>query len=177
MLVKIGLVVLVALIFFLGYIALRDPEYIITRQIAIHAPPARIFPFLNNSKLSERWGPWAEVDPTTKMNYSGPEAGVGSKTYWAGGKKLGSGSATIVNSIPDKEVDIQLAYTSPMNMTQDSAYIIQSSGKDSVVTWRVKGRNTFPGRVMCAFVDMDKQVGGFFEKGLSNLKTLVEQNN
>jgi hypothetical protein len=30
------------------------------------------------------------------------------------------------------------------------------------------------GRLMCVFMDMDKKVGAMFEKGLSNLKTLVE---
>ena len=45
------------------------------------------------------------------------------------------------------------------------------------MTWRVQGKNTFMERFMCIFVNMDKMVGGMFEKGLLNLKTLVEKSN
>ena len=60
---------------------------------------------------------------------------------------------------------IKLEYVKPMNMTQDSLYLVKSSGKQSQVTWRVTGKNTFMGRLMCLFVNMDKMVGGMFEKG------------
>ena len=31
------------------------------------------------------------------------------------------------------------------------------------------GKNNFMGKVMCVFMDMDKMVGGDFEKGLASL--------
>jgi hypothetical protein len=108
------------------------------------------------------------------MVYSGPDSGVGSKASWDGGKQLGTGSATIVESVPNQRVGIKLEYVKPMSMSQDSLYLVESSGNQAKVTWRVTGKNSFMGRLMCTFMDMDKVVGGMFEKGLSNLKRLVE---
>ncbi len=42
------------------------------------------------------------------------------------------------------------------------------------MTWKVDGQNNFVGRLMCIFMNMDKMVGGMFEKGLAKLKTTVE---
>jgi hypothetical protein len=115
-----------------------------------------------------------EVDPGTRMTYSGPEAGVGSKASWIGGEKLGTGSATIVESTPNQRVGTRLEYTAPRPMAQDSEYLLRSEGGQTIVTWRVSGTNTFMGRAFCVFFNMDRMVGGMFEKGLANLKRLVE---
>ncbi len=175
MLKKIGIGVLGAIALFLGYVAFQSADYEIHREVSIQASVETIFPYLNSSKLGEKWGPWLEVDPQSRMSYSGPDAGVGSRADWTGGKQLGTGSATIVESIPNQRVKMKLEYTEPMKMEQDSEYSIQSSGNQSIVRWSVRGKNTFMGRLMCVFVDMDKLVGQMFEKGLSNLKNLVEK--
>lgn len=159
----------------LGFVAVQSPDYEIKREITINATADKIFPYLNSSKLAEKWGPWLEVDPDSKMTYSGPDDGVGSKANWDGGKQLGTGSATIVESIPNQKVGIKLEYVAPMNMTQDSEYLISQNGNQSVVVWKVQGKNNFMGRLMCVFMNMDKMVGGMFEKGLNNLKNLVEK--
>lgn len=174
MMKKIGLGLLAVVVIFLGYVALQPPVYKISRDILINAPVEKIFPYLNNSKLAEKWGPWIEIDPIAKMSYSGPDSGVGSRASWTGGKQLGTGSATIIESQLNERVSIQLEYTEPMKMSQLAQYLVQPYGKQIKITWRVSGRNNFMGRLMCVFMNMDKRVGGMFEKGLSNLKKLVE---
>jgi hypothetical protein len=175
MITRIGFGIAGILVAFLGYVAVQPEDYEIKREIAINAAADKVFPYLNSSKLAEKWGPWLEVDPEAKMTYTGPDDGVGSKASWDGGKQLGTGSATIVESIPNQKVGIKLEYVKPMNMTQDSQYLISENGGQTVVTWKVQGKNTFMGRLMCVFMNMDKMVGGMFEKGLSNLKNLVEK--
>ncbi len=163
------------LLAFFAYVAMQPSKYVISRSIEITASAETIFPYLNHPKLAEQWAPWLEVDPSAKMVHSGPESGVGSKTSWKEGKELGTGSATIVESTPNERVAIQLAYVEPMPMEQYSEYLIEPTKGPTKVTWKVTGQNNFIGRVMCVFMDMDKVVGGMFEKGLSNLKTLVEK--
>lgn len=175
MIKKILLGVMAILVLIVGIAAMQSPDYKGSRELSIDAPAEKIFPFLNSSKLAEQWGPWLEVDPQAKMSYSGPDTGVGSRASWESPGQLGTGSATIVGSVPNKQVDIKLEYSKPMNMTQDSVYLIESTGGQSLVRWTVTGQNSLMGRVMCLFVNMDKMVGGMFEKGLSNLKTLVEK--
>ncbi|MEK7358296.1 MAG: SRPBCC family protein [Bdellovibrionota bacterium] len=154
--------------------ALQPADYVVTRSTTIKAPAEKIFPYLNNQKLAERWGPWKETDPQATMSYSGPDEGVGAVASWDSPGQLGTGSATITETEPNQRVRIALAYTRPMNMTQTSDYIVEPNGDETKVTWRVEGKNSLPGRVMCLFMNMDKMVGTMFEKGLSNLKSLVE---
>jgi uncharacterized protein YndB with AHSA1/START domain len=176
MLKKIGLGVLAVVVLFLGYVAAQPADYTVSREITINAPAEKIFPYLNSSKLADQWGPWKEVDPQAQMVFSGPDEGVGAKTSWDSSGQLGTGSATIVNAVPNQRVDIKLEYSKPMSMTQDSVYSIKpAEGGQHVVAWTVQGKNSFMGRVMCVFMDMDKMVGGMFEKGLSNLKNQVEK--
>lgn len=175
MLKKIGLALLSIVLAILIIAAFRSPDYTIAREIVIAAPAEKIFPHLNNQKLAESWGPWLDVDPQAKMSYSGPDEGVGSRASWDSSSQLGTGSATIVESVPNDRVLIKLEYTKPMSMTQDSTYAIKASGDQSVVTWSVTGKQAYLGRVMCLFMDMDKMVGGMFEKGLTKLKATVEK--
>lgn len=46
-------------------------------------------------------------------------------------------------------------------------------GLVTVVTWSMSGKNNFIARAFCLFVNMDKMVGGEFEKGLENLKSVT----
>lgn len=180
MLKKISLALAAVVAVILAIAALQNPKYVISREIKINAPAEKVFPYLNNAKLGERWGPWTEVDPAAKMVHSGPEEGVGARTSWDSTGQLGTGSATIVESVPLKLVGIKLEYTKPMEMHQYSEYIVQQNaqgGAETTVTWKVTGENNYTGRVMCLFMNMDKMVGGMFEKGLLNLKTLVEKSN
>jgi hypothetical protein len=162
---------------FLVYVGFQSPDYVISREIAIQAPAEKIFPYLNNSKLFESWGPFKADDPTAQMNYSGPDEGVGSKTSWDSQGRLGTASATIVESVPLQKVGVRIEYLKPMQMIQDSEYLLRANGAESIVTWKVSGKNGFAGRLYCVFVNLDQKLGGMFEKGLSNLKTIVEKNN
>ncbi len=175
MLKKVGLVLIALVAVLLVYVGLQSPDYVISREITIQAKPEKIFPFLNNSKLAEQWEPWKEVDPGAVMVYSGPEQGVHARTDWDSHGQLGTGSATIVESDLNTRVALRLEYVKPMNMVQNSEYLVHAAGEQSVVIWRVTGQNNFIGRLMCVFINMDKMVGGMFEKGLANLKTIVEK--
>lgn len=174
MLKKIALAVLVLIVLFCGYVATRPADYLISREITIHAPAEKIFPYLNNMKMSELWSPWVELDPQATMTYTGPADGVGSKMAWESGEKLGTGSATITESVQNQRVGFKLEYTKPMTMSQEGAYELKSNGDQTTMVWSVWGKNNFLGRMMSLFVNMDKMVGGTFEKGLSKLKSVVE---
>ncbi len=175
MIKKIFLVIVAMISLLLIYAGLKSPDYTVMRQITVNAPAEKVFPYLNNMKLADQWGPWKEIDPTVSMVLSGPEEGIGAKTSWAGARQMGTGSATIVESTAGSKVKILLEYTEPMAMVQNSEYLLEGTGDQSTVTWQVTGQNNFIGRVMGVFINVDQMVGGMFEKGLSNLKTLLEK--
>jgi uncharacterized protein YndB with AHSA1/START domain len=177
MFLKISLAVAVAVAAFLIYVAAKDPNYQVSREILIQAPAEKIFPYVNNSKKMNDWNPWMELDPKAKVSFSGPDEGVGTKTSWADGEKLGTGSATVVEAETNKRVRTQLEYRKPFEMTQFAEISIHPEAGGSRVTWSVGGNNSFIGRLMCTLsrMSMDDMVGKTFEKGLQKLKNRVEQ--
>ena len=156
--------------------ALKPADYTIKRSINVDAKPETIFHFLVNSKKMDSWMPWKETDPEVQMTYSGPEEGVGSISSWESPRQMGAGQAEVVELIPNQSVKTKITYTKPMSMTQDSEFILAATGETTQMTWAVSGNQPFIARLISAliFMDMDKYVGGMFEKGLGNLKAIVE---
>ncbi len=171
---KALIVLVIGIAVFMGYIAFQDPNYKLSREISIDAPAEKIFPYLNNAKLFEAWSPWSKLDPKAKMTYSGSAEGVGSVTSWVDGEKLGTGSATIIESVPSKSVTTKLVFVKPFTMEQTAVISIEPKEGKSVVTWSVTGQNTFLCRVVCFFMSQEKMIGPIFDQGLSNLKNLTE---
>ncbi len=159
---------------FLIYVAMQPAEFSVTREVAIKAPAEAIFPYINNSRKMNSWNPWSKVDPQAQMEFSGPEEGVFAKTSWDSKGQMGTGSATVMESVENGSVRTKLEYTKPFAMTQDAIISLIPSGDSTIVRWSVGGKNSFIGRVFCTFMNMDKQVGGTFEQGLATLKSMVE---
>lgn len=170
--VLIGLVLVIALLF--GYASTLPSEMKISRELLIRAKPEAIYPYINHSRKMNEWMPWSESDPEAKMLYSGPELGIGSTTSWDSKGNMGTGQAVIVESIPNRSVKTQLTYTKPMKMEQLAEVSLTPAEGGTVVRWSVNGHSPLISRIFCIFMDVDKTVGGEFEKGLANLKRIVE---
>ena len=172
-LVGLGLVLAVFVI-----IAARKPEeYLIKRDVTINAKPESIFRYLVSMKNADSWMPWKEHDPQVNNTYSGPEEGVGAISSWESPGQMGTGKAEVVSVIPNQSVKTKITYTKPMEMSQDSEFILTPMGEGTQMTWTVSGKQPFIARLICTltFMNMDKYVGGMFEKGLNKLKTLAEK--
>jgi uncharacterized protein YndB with AHSA1/START domain len=174
MLMKIIGGIVVVLGIFLGYVAIQPSEMHVSRELLIKASPEAIFPYINNAKKADEWMPWKDSDPNVVMSYSGPEEGVGSTSSWESTGRMGVGKAVIVESMPNQLVKTQLSYTRPAEMSQLAEISLTPASEGTMIKWSVSGKNNFVGRIFCAFMNMDKVVGGQFEQGLNKLKSLVE---
>lgn len=156
--------------------ALKPADYLIKRDILINAKPEAIFPYLSSAKNADSWMPWADHDPQVKNSYSGPDDGVGSTASWESPGQMGTGKAEVVAIVPLQSVKTKITYSKPMEMNQDSEFILTPEGENTRMTWQVGGNQPFIARFMCTimFMNMDKYVGGMFEEGLNKLKTKVE---
>ena len=168
----IGLVVVLAVVFLAGGFLL--PQTVtITRSIDIAKPPNAVFPHVNSLKATQAWSPWLEIDPDVKVTFDGPDEGVGAKMSWSSeDPQVGQGVQEIIASIAEKRVETALDF-GDMG-TAKAEFLLD--GKDGVtnVTWGLEadmGSNPV-GRWMGLM--MDSWVGADYEKGLKNLKALVE---
>lgn len=166
-------------IVFVAALALAAIAYLLPREIevsrtaTIAAPPDAIFPHVNSMQATEAWSPWLGRDPETKLVYSGPEEGVGNKMEWSSEHpQVGSGSQTIVESVPDERVVTALDF-GPMGKA-DAFFDLEPAAGGTDVTWAFRtdlGMNPVS-RWMGLM--MDGWVGGDFETGLARLKALAE---
>jgi hypothetical protein len=165
---------LAAVVVLLVVIALRPDTFRIERSATIDAPPSAVFAQVNDFHRWEAWNPWQKVDPAAKNTYSGAAAGPGASFAWQGNKDVGEGRMTIVESHPDDLVKIKLEFLKPFAATNTADFTFVPAGNKTTVTWAMFGDSPFISKAMGLFMDMDKMVGDQFEKGLADLKSIVE---
>jgi len=170
--ILLGLVALLAVILIVG--AFQSNTYRVERSITIAAPAAAVFSQINDVHQMQAWSPWAKLDPNAKMTFDGPASGVGAGFAWAGNSAVGEGRETIIASTPTELVRMKLEFFKPMAGVATTEFHLQSAGAGTSVTWSMSGDKNYVSKVMCLFMSMDKMIGGDFERGLANMKALVE---
>lgn len=169
------LVILLALLIIVVRMVRQPGEFRVERSTLIAAPPAQLFPYLNNLQLGQEWSPWYESDPQADYVFEGPAQGEGSALHWEG-KKTGKGSMTITHVEDNTLVRSRLNFYKPIKAVNTAEYQLATEGDNTRVTWVMTGNNNLLGRFMGVFINCDNMIGPMFEKGLGNLKKLIEQN-
>lgn len=70
---------------------------------------------------------------------------------------------------------MKLDFIRPMEGHNIAALTLDPKGSATDVIWSISGPMPFVSKIMCVFINMDKMIGGEFEKGLADLKTLAEK--
>ena len=174
MLVKILIGVAVVILALAAYVATRPDEFSVSRTASFAAPAPLVFAQVNELKRWEAWSPWQKKDPQAKNSYAGPASGAGASMSWAGNKEVGEGRMTIAESRPNELVRFKLEFFKPFAATNSAEFAFKEDGGRTAVTWTMRGQNNFIGKAMCLVFDMDKMVGGDFEKGLAGIRQIVE---
>lgn len=174
MLKKILIGLAAIIVVFLVVVALQPTDFRITRSVAIAAPAETVFAQINDFHKWEGWSPWEKMDLTMKKTFEGPSEGVGAVYGWIGNDKVGEGRMTITESRPSELIAIKLEFMKPFAATNVTEFTLMSAGNQTEVKWSMVGKNNFMAKAFCLFMDMDKMVGGDFEKGLAALKSVAE---
>src|SRR6266487_2144646 len=115
-----------------------------------------------------------EARPQREDRLRGPSAGEGAVFAWAGNREIGEGRMTLTQSRPAELIRIKLDVVQPMAGTSTAEFTFKPEGNRTAVTWAMFGQNNFVARAICLFMNQDKMLGGYFEKGLENLKAVAE---
>jgi uncharacterized protein YndB with AHSA1/START domain len=174
MLKKILIALAAIVIVLVAVVAMQPSEFRVTRTATISAPVADVFAQVNDFHHWQAWSPWAKLDPAAKATFEGPRAGPGAIFSWAGNDKVGEGRMTLTESQPSELIRIKLDFVKPMEGTSTTEFTFKPAGDQTAVTWTMTGHRNFVAKAVCLFMDIDKMVGSDFEKGLANLKSVVE---
>ncbi len=162
-------------IYAVGVLVLPD-EKRVSRSIDVAASEAAVFNVVNDMRSFNRWSPWAELDPATRYDFQGPRQGVGAAMSWEStNPQVGSGSQIIVASEPNERVRLRLQFG--VNQTAMAELQMAPSPTGGTrVTWLLD--MDFDGNVMQRYLGafvLDGAIGRDYERGLGNLKRLLEQ--
>ena len=169
-LIALGAIVAV----FAGVVATQPSEFRVVRTATISAPAADVFAQVNDFHNWEAWSPWAKRDPAAKVTLEGASAGTGAIFTWAGNGEVGEGRMTLTESQPNDLIRINLEFVKPFAGTSTVEFTFKPEGNQTVVRWSMVGRNDFMGKALCLFMNMDKMIGGDYERGLAQMKSVVE---
>jgi uncharacterized protein YndB with AHSA1/START domain len=174
MLTKIFIAIAAIVVVLAVIIALQPSSFQVARSTRISAPPTAVFAQVNDFHKWEAWNPWGKIDPAMKQSYEGAPAGTGAVYIWAGNNEVGQGRMTIIESRPSDLIRIRVEFFKPFAATSLSEFTFKPEGDQTAVTWTMTGNNNLIAKAVHLFIDMDKMVGGQFDKGLAQMKTAAE---
>ena len=173
MLAKTLIVIAALIAVFVIVVALQPSTFHVARTATISAPASTVFAQVNDFHKWHAWSPY-EKDPAMKKTFEGPPAGTGASYAWSGNNDVGEGRSTITDSRPNERITIKLEFVRPFAATNTAEFTFKPKGDQTEVTWSLSGNKNFMSKAVCMFMNMDNMVGGDFEKGLANLKTVAE---
>lgn len=178
MIKKILLYGIVAVVFIIAIfcvvVAIQPAHYTVERSATINAPAPAVFAQVNDFHKWEAWSPWEKLDPNMKKTFSGAPTGNGAVYSWAGNDQVGEGRMTITESRPSDLIKIKLEFIKPWAATNATDFTFTSQGNQTNVKWTMVGEKNFVAKAIMMFMDMDKMIGGDFEKGLAQMKSVAE---
>jgi hypothetical protein len=174
MLKKILIGIAAVIVLFVIIVALQPAQYRVTRSATMPAAPAVVFEHVNDLHKWDAWSPWAKLDPAMKTTFEGPQSGTGASYAWVGNKEVGEGKMSITESKANELVRLKLEFIKPFASTARTEFTFKPEGEQTSVTWSMTGDKNFMSKAICLFMNMDKMVGGDFEKGLAGLKSAVQ---
>ena len=166
-----GVAIVFVVLLVVAYLLLRHA--LVTRTIAVAAPPAAVFPLVGDLRRFNEWSPWADRDPATVYTFTGPTDGVGQTLNWSSKvPEVGAGSMKIDRLEPDKAVDVEIVFAGEGDAAATIA--LEPSTAGTTVTWTFDADLGLDPVGRYFGLMMDGQVGPDLEKGLARLKSVAE---
>jgi effector-binding domain-containing protein len=144
----------------------------VERSLQINASAKSIFDELNTLNNWGKWSPWLKKDTNVQIKFSGPENGTGSKIEWASkDKTVGNGSVSIIGSLPNDSISFIMDYGKRGKSTGCFKFIKEKQG--TKVVWSIE--SNLGSNPVSRWIGLlsDKMIGPDLEKGLLNIKTLI----
>jgi hypothetical protein len=167
MLKKILIALLAIIAIFLIIVALQPSEFHVERT-------ATVFDQVSDFHKWDAWSPWAKLDPNAKITFEGPPSGTGTIMTWAGNNQVGEGKMTLTESRPNELVKINVDIVKPMEGSSTTEFAFEPEGDQTAVSWSMSGHHNFLGKAMCLVMNGKKMMSDIMDKGLANMKTVVE---
>ncbi|MEE2787943.1 MAG: SRPBCC family protein [Myxococcota bacterium] len=146
-------------------------QFHVERTLVIDAPPATVFPYVNDLENWQRWDPWSQDDPRMVRTFTGGP-GQGQTQSWMS-QASGTGTLEILESTPLRSAKLKLT-TRASSYPRFLSFKLVDLGEKTQLTWAIDGENSMKPIGNYFGLGMNRYLGPMYEQGLSNLKSLVE---
>jgi uncharacterized membrane protein len=165
----IGSSILLGIVVLIGTIL--PSSFLVTEQITIDAPAAKVHAIVNDLKTWNSWGSWYESNPSMKQSYGELTSGVGASQSWT--DKSGSGKLLFTKVEPEI-IEFDLFFDEFPKSTAKFEFEAQESS--TTVTWTMEG--DMPMAILGGYMVLilEPAIKEDFKKGLGKLKKLAESN-
>jgi hypothetical protein len=171
-----NLLFLVLGIIALGLIAALfiSKDYVVEKEVSINKPQSLVFDYIKNLKNQDEYSVWMKLDPNVKNEFTGVDGSVGFKNAWEGNDAVGKGEQQITKVVDGSGIETSLHFIKPIDSFANATLLSTAVDSTStVVKWKMSGSNPYPMNLMVPF--MDAVIGGDLDKGLTNLKAVLEK--
>ncbi|HAP02071.1 MAG TPA: polyketide cyclase [Bacteroidetes bacterium] len=157
--------------------AVVKSDYAVTREVTISKPKQQVFDYIKFIGNQDNYSVWNNKDPKMKKEKRGTDGTVGFVASWDSEMKdVGKGEQEIKAIKDGERIDMELRFMKPFTAT-DNAFMT-TEALDSTTTkvqWGFNGKMPYPMNLMLLFMNMDKMLGDDLQKGLDNLKVVMEK--
>ncbi|REJ85263.1 MAG: hypothetical protein DWQ44_01000 [Bacteroidetes bacterium] len=172
--IKRILLVLAIILLVITAIGLLLPSKVeVERSIVINQPREAVFNYVNNLNNWNTWSPWHALDTNASYVIEGSASGTGAKLNWnSTHENVGKGSMTFTEVKEPESIALELNFME--NGTAYAMYKLDEEAEATKFTWSFNFETGFNPllRIMGKF--MDGMIAKDFEKGLNNLKSVLE---
>ncbi len=167
----LGLAILLIAIYFVGYF-LPDTAHV-ERSLTLNAPICTIYAQLDDLERYPAWYPFAQVDPNIHFEFTGPRRGLGAQMSWSSDHdNIGRGSQEITGTEPYSHLSYRLSFEG--HGETDGLFRLAEIADGTSVVWSIDRELKGPIERYYGMSRLDFMVGREFEKGLDQLKVVVE---
>lgn len=173
--IKIVLLGIVGLIVLALVLALFiKKEYAVEREIVINKPKQEVFDYVKLMRNQDNYSVWNRRYPNKTIDTKGTDGTVGFVYSWNDKESVGEQEITKITD--GERIDMALRFKVPFE-GNDQAYLITEPVSDSQtkVRWGFNGKMKYPMNLMLLFMNMEDMLGKDMEKGLSDLKVILEK--
>lgn len=170
----IGIILILIIGIALVMALIQPTEGSLESSIVIDASPEMVYEEAINIKKMDAWSPWYNIEPSA-FSYEGPEEGIGAISKWVSeNPDLGVGSLTIIEAVPNQSLKTKMVFEG-FNGTFNSRLNLTPEGDATKVVWGYDySELDLTARFFMSLMDINEQMTPMFEKGLADLKGIVE---
>jgi hypothetical protein len=153
-----------------------DGKFSVSRTIEINQPQEIVFDYVSMMGNQQEYGVWQKKDPNISIKTTGTDGTVGFISSWDSKlEEVGKGAQEITKIVDGELIETEIRFKRPMETTSQAFLeVTRTSERSTKVEWRMTGESPYPFNIFALFMNMDEEIGPDLEKGLKNLKVLLE---